>query len=70
LRAPRFALAFLALVAAAGPAQAQFSIFRRSPPTVIGEAPPGTPPAEAAIWPYPAPDPKTWCNGSCCAATR
>jgi hypothetical protein len=22
--------------------------------------PPGTPPLEAAIWPYPAPDPRTW----------
>ncbi len=55
----RFALSVLTLVLLAGPAQAQFSLFRR-PPAVVGAAPAGTPPAEAAIWPYPAPDPKSW----------
>jgi hypothetical protein len=60
LPAVRFALALLIAAAVASPAPAQVSPFRRTPPQVIGEAPPGTPPAEAAIWPYPAPDPKSW----------
>src|SRR5690606_18981475 len=59
LPALRFALTVLTLALLAGPAQAQFSLFRR-PPAVVGAAPAGTPPAEAAIWPYPAPDPKSW----------
>jgi len=44
----------------AGPAQAQ--LFRRvlpnSPP--VAAPPPNLPPAEADIWPYPPPDPKSW----------
>ena len=51
------ALGLVALVAA--PAQAQF--LRRAPPAgPIAPPPPGAPPAEAEIWPFPPPDPKTW----------
>ncbi|MET0272139.1 MAG: hypothetical protein ABW360_04030 [Phenylobacterium sp.] len=53
----RLTLTVIAILALAGPAQAQF--FPRRPPPQI-EPPPGTPPAEAAVWPYPAPDPKAW----------
>jgi hypothetical protein len=52
-------IAALAL-ALCGSAQAQ--IFRRAPPADPPVSPPpaGLPPGEAAIWPYPAPDPKAW----------
>jgi hypothetical protein len=52
----RLALALLLVALAAGAAQAQF-VFRRSPPA---GPPPGLAPAEAEIWPYPPPDPKSW----------
>ena len=46
--------------ACAGPGQAQ--LFRRAPAGAppVAAPPPNLPPAEAAIWPYPPPDPKTW----------
>jgi hypothetical protein len=53
----RLALVSLAVLGLAGPADAQ--LFGRRPPPQI-EPPPGTPPAEAATWPYPPPDPKAW----------
>ncbi|CAN7584683.1 hypothetical protein LJR225_004379 [Phenylobacterium sp. LjRoot225] len=54
----RSAILILAAAAAlAGPAQAQ--IFARPRPAQAGP-PPGTPPAEADIWPFPAPDPQSW----------
>lgn len=56
----RILLLALAACACAGGAHAQ--LFRRvvpnSPP--VAAAPPGLAPAEADIWPYPEPDPKTW----------
>jgi hypothetical protein len=57
----RLALIALLIAAAAAPADAQ--LFRRGPPA--GTAPVKPPPAnltpaEAAIWPFPAPDPKSW----------
>jgi hypothetical protein len=56
----RFALIALVIAALAGPADAQ--LFRRAPPGVAPVKPPteNLPPAEAEIWPFPAPDPKTW----------
>ncbi|MDB5426629.1 MAG: hypothetical protein JWR43_604 [Phenylobacterium sp.] len=53
----RLALALL-LIAAANPTQAQ--LFRRAPLGPVAAPPPGTPPAEAEIWPFPPPDPKAW----------
>ena len=56
----RLALTFLLLLIAAPPVQAQ--IFRRAPASAepVRPPPPGTPPAEAEIWPFPPPDPKAW----------
>ena len=55
----RLVLTLLLLLAAAPPVQAQ--IFRRAPaPGPVRPPPPGTPPAEAEIWPFPPPDPKAW----------
>lgn len=56
----RFALIALLIAAVAAPADAQ--LFRRPPPGVAPVRPPpeNLPPAEAEIWPFPAPDPKTW----------
>ena len=55
----RLALIALLIAAAAAPAEAQ--LFRRPPPSgPVGAPPPGTPPAEAEIWPFPPPDPKAW----------
>jgi hypothetical protein len=49
----------LLIAAVAAPAQAQ--LFRRAPPSgPVAAPPPGTPPAEAEIWPFPPPDPKAW----------
>jgi len=55
----------LIALACAGPAQAQLLRIPLGPRTGAGgppvaSAPPGLPPAEAEIWPYPAPDPKSW----------
>ena len=55
----------LIALACAGPAQAQLLRIPIRPRTGAGgppvaSAPPGLPPAEAEIWPYPAPDPKSW----------
>jgi hypothetical protein len=60
----RAALACLIALSVAAPASAQLPLFvpipgKKAKPTVIG-APPGTPPAEAEIWPFPPPDPKSW----------
>ena len=53
----RLVLPLLLTAVAAGAAQAQ--LLRRAPPAVAGP-PPGTPSAEAEIWPFPPPDPKAW----------
>lgn len=54
----RSAILILAAMAAfAAPAQAQ--LFGRPKPAQVGP-PPGTPPAEADIWPFPPPDPQSW----------
>ncbi len=54
-------LALIALLTAVAAAQAQAQIVRRGPPSgPVAPAPPGTPPAEAEIWPFPPPDPKAW----------
>jgi hypothetical protein len=57
---PRLPLILLLLAATtAAPAQAQ--LFRRAPAAgPVAAPPPGTPPAEAEIWPFPPPDPKAW----------
>lgn len=57
--AKRAGLGLLICALLADAASAQF-IFRRSPPQPQGQAPAGTPPWEAEIWPYPPPDPKSW----------
>lgn len=44
----------------AAPAQAQFVFRRTAPANPLAGAPPGTPPAEAEIWPFPPPDPNSW----------
>jgi hypothetical protein len=44
-----------AALALAWPAQAQFG-----PRAQLAGPPAGTPPAEAAIWPFPPPDPNSW----------
>jgi hypothetical protein len=59
----RAALTALTLLAVAAPAQAQIPLIIPIPgkkkPAQVGP-PPDLPPAEAEIWPYPAPDPQTW----------
>lgn len=60
----RAAFAFLLALSLAAPASAQFPLIipipgRKAKPTVIGP-PPDTPPAEAEVWPFPPPDPKSW----------
>ena len=52
----RAALPICAVLALAAPAQAQFLARRAAP----AGPPPGTPPSEAEIWPYPPPDPQSW----------
>jgi len=50
-----------ALTVAVGlPAQAQFRARRVVPAAPVKPPPPGTPSAEAEIWPFPPPDPKDW----------
>jgi hypothetical protein len=48
------------LVALAAPAQAQFGARRVVPTGPVKPPPPGTSPAEADVWPFPAPNPKDW----------
>jgi hypothetical protein len=52
----RAILILAAAAVVAGPAQAQ--LFGRG--KAKAGPPPGTPPAEAEIWPFPPPDPQTW----------
>jgi hypothetical protein len=54
----RLALALLLIAAAGGPAQAER--FRPARAGPVAAPPPGTPPVEAEIWPFPPPDPKAW----------
>lgn len=58
----RAAITALTLLAVAAPAQAQFPLIVPIPGKKRPAAgpQPDLPPAEAEIWPYPAPDPKTW----------
>ena len=53
----RAILTLAAAAALASPAQAQ--LFSRPKAPQVGP-PPGTPPAEAEIWPFPPPDPQSW----------
>lgn len=60
----RALLAILIALGLAAPASAQIPLIipipgKKPKPTVIGP-PPGTPPAEAEVWPFPPPDPKSW----------
>lgn len=60
----RAALAVLIALSLAAPASAQIPLIipipgKKPKPTVIGP-PPGTPPYEAEMWPFPPPDPKSW----------
>ena len=60
----RAAIAFLIALSVAAPASAQIPLIipiprKKPPPTVIGPPPDATP-AEAEIWPFPPPDPKSW----------
>jgi hypothetical protein len=49
----------LLVLTLASPAQAQFGR-RAALRDPLAGPPPGTPPAEAQIWPFPPPDPKSW----------
>ncbi len=54
-------IAGLICASLAAPTSAQFFIpLPGKTRKVEAGPPPGTPPLEAAIWPYPAPDPQTW----------
>jgi hypothetical protein len=60
----RAVIACLIALSAAAPASAQIPLIlpipgKKAPPTVIGP-PPSATPAEAEVWPFPAPDPKSW----------
>lgn len=60
----RAAFALLITLGVAAPASAQIPLIvpipgKKPKPTMIGP-PPGTPPAEAEVWPFPPPEPKTW----------
>jgi hypothetical protein len=55
---PARLLLALLIAAVALPAQAQFG--RRVPAGPVAPPPPGLSESEAAIWPFPPPDPKTW----------
>src|SRR5207249_2695826 len=56
VRCANLALLLLALAGLTAPAQAQFFARPRAP----AGPPPGTPPSEAEIWPFPPPDPQSW----------
>jgi hypothetical protein len=61
----RVTLAVLIALSLAAPAGAQIPLFipiprKAKPPEGPRSPPPDLPPAEAAVWPFPAPDPKTW----------
>lgn len=62
MRAACLAIALVTAAAAAAPAQAQLFGWRRTPQgqVPVAPAPANLPPHEAAIWPFPPPDPKTW----------
>ena len=53
-------LVALLLIGLAGPAEAQFRARRVVPAGPVTPPPPGLPPAEAEIWPFPPPEPKSW----------
>jgi hypothetical protein len=60
----RPALAVLIALSLAAPASAQIPLIvpfpaKKAKPVQLGP-PPGTPPFEAEVWPFPAPDPKSW----------
>ena len=57
---PRIVLTALLIAALASPSEAQ--LLRRAPPgqVPVKPAPATLTPAEAEIWPFPAPDPRTW----------
>lgn len=60
----RATLAVLIALSLAAPVSAQIPLIvpipgKKAKPTVIGP-PPNATPYEAAVWPFPAPDPKTW----------
>lgn len=62
----RTALAVLIALSLAAPVNAQIPLFipiprkAKPPPEGPRPPPPDLPPAEAAIWPFPPPDPKSW----------
>ena len=61
----RKAFAVLIALSLAAPAQAQIPLFipiprKAKPAEGPRPPPPDLPPAEAAVWPFPAPDPKSW----------
>jgi hypothetical protein len=56
--APRTILALIAALAVAAPAAAQIQLPGKKRPA--GEPPADLTPYEAEVWPFPAPDPKTW----------
>jgi hypothetical protein len=56
----RLVLTAVFIALASAPAQAQFGVRRAAPATPVKPPPPGTPPAEAEVWPFPAPNPKDW----------
>jgi hypothetical protein len=56
----RLTLVAALTLALASPAQAQFRARRVVPAGPVKPPPPGTPAAEADIWPFPPPDPKSW----------
>lgn len=62
MRAACLAIALVAVATAALPAQAQLFGFRRTPQgqVPVAPAPETLPPHEAAIWPFPPPDPRAW----------
>lgn len=56
----RLIAAALSIAGLALPAQAQFFARRPASAVPVTEPPPGLPASEAEIWPFPAPDPKSW----------
>ncbi|MDP3174960.1 MAG: hypothetical protein Q8M88_11065 [Phenylobacterium sp.] len=53
-------LGLLLAATLADAASAQVTLRRRAPPPPQSQAPAGTPAWEAEVWPFPAPDPKSW----------
>lgn len=61
----RVVLAAILALSLSAPAGAQIPLFipiprKAKPPEGPRAPPPDLPPAEAAVWPFPAPDPRTW----------